>query len=528
MAQDAGAGVSARRLAGIATPQRRHTEASTTTGGGSLWPLYLLIALAAAVRLSSIDLQSFWFDEAFTPVHVIHHSLAATMSTMSRTENTPPLWYVIIWAWTRIFGTGVVAMRLPSALFGIALVPACWAIGAELGGRRAALAAAALACFNPLFVWYSQEARAYELYALLAALALLCFLRAEREPNGRRMALFALTGSLALLSFYFAVFLLVPMALWLLRKPERWRVAAPALGAIALVGFALIPLALAQGGKGTQWIGHWPLSSRLQAIPDYYLTGYSGAPLGHGIELLVALPLIGAFAHGLHRRLSAHERRGAAIAFALAACGVLIPIAIIALGLDYLAPRNLIGAMVAVTAVLAVVGAARSTGWVGPALIALAALAFLAVCIDVDLNARLQRGNWNGVAQVLRQAPASVRAGARGAPEKAGRRVIVTVHLGSAPLEYYIPGIEPLRDTPSVTVSEIDEVGYPPLLPSASSPPAPGFRLVSHREVSGLDVYRFVSSTPRRVSAGTLRVARVVDTKEAVNVLAPRQLLSRG
>ncbi len=36
---------------------------------------------------------------------------------------------------------------------------------------------------NPLFVWYSQEARAYALFVLHAALAMLCFLRAEREPT---------------------------------------------------------------------------------------------------------------------------------------------------------------------------------------------------------------------------------------------------------------------------------------------------------------------------------------------------------
>ena len=67
---------------------------------------------------------------------------------------------------------------------------------------------------NPLFVWYSQEARAYALFVLLA-LAMLCFLRAEQEPTPRRMAAFAVSGALALLTHYFAVFLLVPMVLWL-------------------------------------------------------------------------------------------------------------------------------------------------------------------------------------------------------------------------------------------------------------------------------------------------------------------------
>ncbi len=97
---------------------------------------------------------------------------------------------------------------------------------------------------------------------------MLCFLRAEREPTRGRMALFALTGALALLSHYFAVFLLIPMVLWLLfgpgeRRPQTRRAALGAVGVLVLVGLALLPLISAQGGHGTQWIGRWPLSERL-------------------------------------------------------------------------------------------------------------------------------------------------------------------------------------------------------------------------------------------------------------------------
>jgi len=59
------------------------------------------------------------------------------------------------------------------------------------------------------------------------------------------------------------------MVLWLLCRRESRRVALPAVGLLSLVGLALLPLISAQGGHGTQWIGEWALSSRLQAIPQY-------------------------------------------------------------------------------------------------------------------------------------------------------------------------------------------------------------------------------------------------------------------
>ena len=74
---------------------------------------------------------------------------------------------MLAWADSRVLGTGEIALRLPSALAGIATVPVAWAIGRELAGRRAAIVCAALVAVNPLFVWYSQEARAYELFVLM-------------------------------------------------------------------------------------------------------------------------------------------------------------------------------------------------------------------------------------------------------------------------------------------------------------------------------------------------------------------------
>jgi hypothetical protein len=477
------------------------------------------VVLAAALRFSTLGLQSFWYDEAFTPVHVLHRSLWATLRAMVHTENTPPLWYLIAWADARVLGTGEIALRLPSALAGVATVPVAWAIGRELAGRRAALLAAALVAVNPLFVWYSQEARAYALFVLVAAVAMLCFLRAEREPTPGRMAAFAASASLALLTHYFAVFLLIPMVLWLARDRAHRRAVLPAIGALAIVGLALLPLISAQGGHGTQWIGHWALSSRLQAIPQYYLTGYSGAPLGRGVELLVALAILAGLGLGLWRMLDrttiagavgeggAREERGALIALLVAAGGVLTPIVLVAFGADYLAPRNLAAAMIPLTALIAIILAYPRAGRAGTALAATIAVAFLAISVDVDLSPRLQRGNWRNVARALRGGTHA--------------RVITTVELGAAPLEYYLPRLHNLPRGASVTVGEIDESGYAPLRPSAGRPPAPAFSMLERLDVDGLIVYRFFSPVPRMVSEATLR--RHVITLAHPEVLVPAQ-----
>jgi hypothetical protein len=522
------------------------------------WPLAALILLAAALRLATLTEQSFWYDESFTPVHVLHAGLGATLKAVVHSENTPPLWYLLAFLDVRLFGDGALALRLPSALAGIATVPVVWGIGNALSGRRAALIGAAIVAVNPLFVWYSQEARAYGLFVFFAALAMLCFVRLLRAPSGRRAVLFVLSGALALLTHYFAVFLLIPMVLLLLRERAARRAALPAAAALAVVGLALLPLISAQGGHGTQWIGRWALSSRLQAIPQYFLTGYSGSPLGHGVELLVALPILAGAALGAWRLLAPapgaaperttaptaqgelakpDPRRGAWIVLAIAAFGVLAPVVLAIFGADYLAPRNLVAAMIPVSVLLAILLAAidgpdapeaesrQAPGArqpaspsatasprapllpIGAVLTALVLAAFLLISLDVDASPRLQRGNWRDLAKLL---------GGETRP-----RAITTVELGAAPLEYYLPQprLHNLARHATVTVSEIDETGYAPLRHGAGRPPARGFHLLERREIDGLIVYRFVSSVPRTVSEAVLR--RNVITLAHPEVLVP-------
>jgi 4-amino-4-deoxy-L-arabinose transferase-like glycosyltransferase len=473
-----------------------------------------LLAAAAVLRFATLGHQSFWYDEAFTPVHVLRSGLGATLHGVVHTENSPPVWYLLAWLWSRAFGTGEVALRSLSALAGVGLVAVVWAIGREIATRRTAIVLAAIVAVNPLLVWYAQEARVYELYALTAALSLLLFLRAARRPTSAALAAWAAASVLAMATHYFAAFLVAPEAallLWGSRTDRRGpRARALAVAAVALCGAALVPLIAAQGGHGTQWIGRWPLSDRLVAIPGYYLLGGQSSAFGHGLLLLCAVPIL--VSVGLLSGLERDEWQRVGLMLALGALGILVPLVLIAFGADYLAPRNLIAAWVPLTAALALVLTSRRAGRAGAVLAGLVCLAGLAIVLTIDARPRYQRGDWRGVARVLRS----------GAPDRA----IVTVELGSAPLEYYLPGLRPLAPSRAAGVSEIDLVGYAPLRAGAARPPARGFRLAEHVTVHGLVVYRFTSPRPQALPEPLLRARTITATRSETlvpaGVQAPR------
>ena len=99
----------------------------------------------------------------------------------------------------------------------------------------------------------------------------------------------------------------------------------------------------------------WALCEPLEAIPQYYLTGYRARRSGTGWSCSSAAVVLAGLVYGLWRALTpARGARGAARADASAArAGWLIPLALAVLGADYLAPRNLVAAMVPVSALLA-------------------------------------------------------------------------------------------------------------------------------------------------------------------------------
>ena len=158
--------------------------------------LLAVMALGAALRFSTLTLQSYSLDEAVT-VGLLHQSLRGMLAAIPHSEATPPLYYIIAWGWSKLFGTGEIALRSLSALLGTAAIPATYAAARSLISRRGALIAAAFVAVSPLLVWYSQEARAYVLLSLLGALSLLFFVRGLQRGH-RALVWWSVVSMLAL------------------------------------------------------------------------------------------------------------------------------------------------------------------------------------------------------------------------------------------------------------------------------------------------------------------------------------------
>jgi mannosyltransferase len=326
-----------------------------------------VIAVGALLRFATLGVQRPWVDEAVT-AGLLRLDLGGMLSAVSTTESTPPLYYLLARAWAVVFGTGAVGLRSLSALLGTLTIPVAYAIGATLVSRRAGLFAAALTAVSPPLVWYSQEARSYALLILLCALSLLFLAHALRGGTERDVILWALAAVLALLTHYFAAFLVAGEAVWLLAAfPDRRR-AAWGVAAVALCGVALLPLAIDQSHQGNlDFIGDTSLGSRVVETAKLFLAGPTGARLGVLVGVLAAAAVLAA---ALALRATDRERRAALGLAALALSGAAVPVVLSLLGSDYLLARNLLPVWLPLTVAIAIGLAAERSGRLGPAALA--------------------------------------------------------------------------------------------------------------------------------------------------------------
>jgi mannosyltransferase len=416
------------------------------------------------------------------------------LSGVVDTESTPHLYYALAWLWAKVFGSGEVGLRSLSALLGTAAIPVAHRAAAELISERAGLVTAAIVATNPFLVWYSQEARAYALLTLTAGVTFLLFARALYDPGRRSLVLWGVAAAIALASHYFAIFVVVPEAVWLLaRHREQRREVALSCAGVGVVGLALLPVALEQASHASaDWIGQIGLGTRLRYVPQRAIGGQVGGTLPTlelGPLLLVTLVVVGLAGLALWLlvdRADDRERRGAWVAAVIGGAAVVAPILLTVLNVDYFFDRNLLAAAVPLAIVPAAGLGARRAGALGAGGAALLAAVWIGVLAWVNLDRRVQREDWRGAAEAIR---------ASAGPQD--RAIVLSPFAAQKVLPIYLPGVDFLP--PGIPVQEIVVLGqYREGARRPPTPPAPalGFGLVERREAPTYTLLRYRAERP--------------------------------
>jgi mannosyltransferase len=261
-------------------------------------------ALTLAVALVGIRTPSLWLDEAAT-ISMTTRSYGDMLRVFPHLDLVHALYYILMKPWVAVFGTGALALRLPSALAMAAAAAGLAVIGRRCLGPPAGLAAGLAWAAGPQTSRWAQEARSYALTAAVAVLATYLLVRALDRDEGRRWRWFAgYAPAVAVLGFLHldgALLLAAHGVTLLLTRPKagvwlRWLASAVA----ATAPLVVLALAAQDQKRQVKWLPRpsWDVAwAQLQ-----FLTGDRAL-----VAPVVALALLGVVASVLGRASIPHR-----------------------------------------------------------------------------------------------------------------------------------------------------------------------------------------------------------------------------
>ena len=213
------------------------------------WLLLIPMLVSAALAQPGLH-QSLWRDETATAI-AITRSTGQLLDTLTNVDVSMTAYYLFMHAWSSVFGTSEIALRMPSLLAMIAAVGVVGLLGFRIASRSAGIVAASLMAVSPAAVRYSTEARPYALATLFVVVAAYVahgpVRRAVSEQAQQASGVAAQTGSprsvrrdlpwaliaaLAVALHFLAIIAVLAQVFWLVGRRSRY-------------AYALIPLATA-------------------------------------------------------------------------------------------------------------------------------------------------------------------------------------------------------------------------------------------------------------------------------------------
>lgn len=189
----------------------RQERASVETGNSFYVVSFLAVILIAAgcLRFYGLSKESLWLDEAVTIIR-----LSSTLNNALGGESTnPPLYYVLLHFWMKVFGSTEAGARSLSILPSLIAVILTYLLGNRLYNRGTGLIAASFMAISTFQISYAQEARAFTLLmGLLLASMLFMDIALKSKSKSKSMwgwfGYFVFTVA-SLYTHFYAVFFVI-------------------------------------------------------------------------------------------------------------------------------------------------------------------------------------------------------------------------------------------------------------------------------------------------------------------------------
>ncbi len=200
----------------------------------------LFIVVNLILRLLFINRNDVAMDEPFS-IWWAQHDLSSLFN-MLKTENNPPLHFIILHYWIKLFGINTLSVRLPSVIFSSMAAGILFYTGAKFLSQRAAILATSVFTISTMQIYFSHEARVYPLFVLLSIWNIYLLLSITGSPEKKITFVWLLLNNILLVySHYFGWIPVLVQLFILVAFPWRKYFWKSVLLSFALLIIAYIP-----------------------------------------------------------------------------------------------------------------------------------------------------------------------------------------------------------------------------------------------------------------------------------------------
>lgn len=170
----------------------------------------IVVATSFVVRWRAAGADGLWLDEAVS-LHVAQQPVSIT-TLWANDDPTPPLYYLLLCGWTRLFGDSLETARLLSVLLATATTALVFDLGRRHFSAETGLIAAALYAGSRLQIHYGHELRCYALAGLLCVASFDLFFSLAKRPAWPTALGIAVVNAALLWTHYLTIFALTAQA----------------------------------------------------------------------------------------------------------------------------------------------------------------------------------------------------------------------------------------------------------------------------------------------------------------------------
>ena len=137
---------------------------------------FIILLVGLSLRIYRLTTESLWLDEGFSigaarDIFKLMQSPTVSDFINNYVDKNPPLYFIFLNFWMKIFGDSEFAVRFPSVIFGMLSIIMTYQLGKMLFNKGTGLFASFFMSITFIQIYYSQETRYYNLYILLAILS---------------------------------------------------------------------------------------------------------------------------------------------------------------------------------------------------------------------------------------------------------------------------------------------------------------------------------------------------------------------